>query len=120
MEQRMIKRLAIVFTLVLCIGIFSGCKDESIKEETIAIVNDKTDEALDSYKEIEMMVKDYSLVADESFTGMKDTLADMSARVKKRIKETTEEDGQLTIRELDRIIDNLKEIKIHVREMVAK
>lgn len=42
----------------------------------------------------------------------------MSARVKEKIADTTEEDGQMTITELDAMIQNLTEVKNQVQKKI--
>jgi hypothetical protein len=102
--------IALFMAAVLCIGVLTGCGD-GIKEETVATVNDKTSQALELYGDIEKMVEENSLQADQSFVDMKSQLTEMSAKVQAGIKEATEEDGQATIQELDRILENLQEVK---------
>ncbi len=119
MEQR-IKRCMAIAVVVFCLVGMSACgkKDDSIKKETIEIVTEKSDRAVSLYQEIEGVVEDYALTADRSFTDMKQVLTDMSSRIKTGIQNTTEEDGQLTIQELNEMIDNLQEVKDKVSDMV--
>lgn len=95
--------LCMTAAAVLCLGLLAGCGD-GIKKETSDIVKQKTDTALQLYGDIEKMVQENALVADESFTAMKTKLTEMSGKVKEKITETTEEDGQLVITELDAMI----------------
>lgn len=101
----------------LCLGMLTGCGD-GIKKETSDIVKQKTDTALQLYGDIEKMVQDNALVADETFTAMKSKLTEMSNRVKEKIADTTEEDGQLAISELDAMIKNLTEVKGQVQKKI--
>ena len=101
----------------LCLGMLTGCGD-GIKKETSDIVKQKTDTALQLYGDIEKMVQDNALVADETFTAMKSKLTEMSHRVKEKIADTTEEDGQLAISELDAMIKNLTEVKGQVQKKI--
>lgn len=101
----------------LCLGLLTGCGD-GITDETASIVTEKTDTALALYADIEKMVQEHSLTADESFAVMKTKLTDMSAKIRENISDTTEEDGKLAITELDAMIKNLTEVKESVRKMV--
>ena len=101
----------------LCLGLLTGCGD-GIKKETSESVITKTDTALQLYADIEKMVQDNALVADENFTAMKSKLTDMSARIKEKIADTTEEDGQMTLTELDAMIQNLTEVKEQVQKKI--
>lgn len=101
----------------LCLGLLTGCGD-GIKKETSDIVKQKTDTALQLYGDIEKMVQDNALIADETFTAMKSKLTEMSNRVKEKIMDTTEEDGQLAISELDAMIKNLTEVKGQVQKKI--
>lgn len=78
----------------------------------------KTDTALQLYADIEKMVQDNALMADANFTSMKTRLTEMSAKVKENIAGTTEEDGQMTINELDAMIQNLTEVKNQVQKKI--
>ncbi len=78
----------------------------------------KTDTALQLYADIEKMVQENALTADANFTSMKTRLTEMSARVKEKIADTTEEDGQMTITELDAMIQNLTEVKNQVQKKI--
>ena len=49
---------------------------------------------------------------------MKTKLTEMSGKVKEKIAETTEEDGQLVITELDAMIKNLTEVKEKVQKKI--
>ena len=102
---------------VLCLGLLAGCGD-GIKKETSDIVKQKTDTALQLYGDIEKMVQENALVADESFTAMKTKLTEMSGKVKEKIAETTEEDGQPVTTELDAMIKNLTEVKEKVQKKI--
>lgn len=101
----------------LCLGLLTGCGD-GIKKETSDSVITKTDTALQLYADIEKMVQDNALMADENFTAMKSKLTDMSARIKEKIADTTEEDGQMTLTELDAMIQNLTEVKNQVQKKI--
>lgn len=109
--------LCMMAVAVLCLGLLAGCGD-GIKKETSDIVKQKTDTALQLYGDIEKMVQENALVADESFTAMKTKLTEMSGKVKEKIAETTEEDGQLVITELDAMIKNLTEVKEKVQKKI--
>ena len=78
----------------------------------------KTDTALQLYADIEKMVQENALTADANFTSMKTRLTEMSDRVKEKIADTTEEDGQMTITELDAMIQNLTEVKNQVQKKI--
>ena len=101
----------------LCLGLLTGCGD-GIKKETSDTVITKTDTALQLYADIEKMVQDNSLMADENFTAMKSKLTEMSAKIKEQIADTTEEDGQMTLKELDAMIQNLTEVKGQVQKKI--
>lgn len=101
----------------LCLGLLTGCGD-GIKKGTSESVITKTDTALQLYADIEKMVQDHALMADENFTAMKSKLTEMSARIKEKIADTTEEDGQMTLTELDAMIQNLTEVKNQVQKKI--
>ena len=109
--------MTVIVIAGLCLGMLTGCGD-GIKKETSDIVKQKTDTALQLYGDIEKMVQDNALVADETFTAMKSKLTEMSNRVKEKIADTTEEDGQLAISELDAMIKNLTEVKGQVQKKI--
>lgn len=120
MTVKMKKLMCIMIVSVLCMGILTGCGDSGITEETSSLVTEKTDTALALYADIEKLVQENSLTADESFTGMKAKLTDMSTSIKEKIAETTEEDGKQAITELDAIIRNLTEVKDNVQKMISE
>lgn len=101
----------------LCMGLLTAC-GTGIKKETSDTVIQKTDSALQLYADIEKMVEDNALVADETFTAMKTKLTEMSASIKERIADTTEEDGQNVISELDAMIKNLTQVKEQVQKKI--
>lgn len=109
--------VTLLVVMVVCAGALTGCGD-GITEETSLVVTEKIDKALELYADIEKLVQDNSLAADESFVDMKAQLTDMSARVRERIADTTEEEGQKAIVELDAIIKNLTEVKGSVQKTV--
>lgn len=112
------KTIAIVTILCFSAALLIGCGD-GITEETMATVNAKTDQTLQLYAEIEKMVIDNGLVADQTFLDMKMQLTEMSGKIKAEIETTTEEDGQQTIKELDRILANLQDVKANVESVLA-
>lgn len=107
-KRKLLVAAALVFALSAVI--LTGCGD-GIKDETVAKVKDKTSQALELYADIEKIAADHSLVADQSFLDMKTQLTEMSGKVQAGIEETTEEDGQKTIEQLDRIIANLQDVR---------
>lgn len=112
-----------IYSLLLCLGMvmLSGCgKSDAIQKETSRIVREKANEALALYADIEKLVKDNGLQTESSFSDMKRQLTDMSAVIQKQSEETTEEDGQSAIVELDKIIDNLQTVKESVEESIHK
>ena len=111
------KALCIMAAAGLCLGLLTGCGD-GIKKETSETVITKTDTALQLYADIEKMVQDNALMADENFTAMKSKLTEMSAKIKEQIPDTTEEDGQMTLKELDAMIQNLTEVKDQVQKKI--
>lgn len=111
------KALCIMAAAGLCLGLLTGCGD-GIKKETSETVITKTDTALQLYADIEKMVQDNALMADENFTAMKSKLTEMSAKIKEQISDTTEEDGQMTLKELDAMIQNLTEVKDQVQKKI--
>lgn len=111
------KALCTMAAAGLCLGLLTGCGD-GIKKETSDTVITKTDTALQLYADIEKMVQDNSLMADENFTAMKSKLTEMSAKIKEQIADTTEEDGQMTLKELDAMIQNLTEVKGQVQKKI--
>ncbi len=110
------KLLCMILAAGLCLGL-TGCGD-GIRKETTEAVMTKTDTALQLYADIEKMVQDNALMADANFTSMKTRLTEMSAKVKENIAGTTEEDGQMTINELDAMIQNLTEVKNQVQKKI--
>lgn len=118
-KKRMKKSLALLMTLCIGMTALTGCKDSNaIKEETSQSVQEKSSEALALYADIEKIVSDHKLQTEQSFTDMKKQLTDMSAAIKEQVKDTTEEDGQNAIVELDKIIENLKSVKESVEKTV--
>lgn len=111
------KVMCVMAAAGLCLGLLTGCGD-GIKKETSESVITKTDTALQLYADIEKMVQDHALMADENFTAMKSKLTEMSARIKEKIADTTEEDGQMTLTELDAMIQNLTEVKNQVQKKI--
>lgn len=112
-------RKSFALLMVLCIGMaaLTGCKDSNaIKEETSQTLQEKSGEALALYADIEKLVSDHKLQTEQSFTDMKKQLTDMSTTIKEQVKDTTEEDGQSAIAELDKIIENLKSVKESVEK----
>ncbi|MCH5252377.1 MAG: hypothetical protein J1F22_05330 [Lachnospiraceae bacterium] len=112
-----VKKLAFLFILCLCVGTLSGCGD-GIKKDTQNLVTEKTNQALQLYSDIEKQVKEHQLQADKAFIDMKKQLTDMSEKIKTGISETTEEDGQLASQELDKIIENLQNVKEKVQKSI--
>ncbi len=102
--------------MLICLGLVTGCS-KGIRKETEETIRQKSAQALQIYADIEKMANDHALVVDSSFTDMKETLTRMSADIQKSIAGTTEEDGQLAIQELDRILANLSEVKDNVTNM---
>jgi len=121
LSSQVLKKKAIAILMIICLsaGVLIGCGD-GITEETMATVNAKTDQTLQLYAEIEKMVADNGLVADQTFLDMKTQLTDMSGKIKSEIENTTEEDGLQTIKELDRILANLQEVKENVVQTIQK
>lgn len=117
MMAKVKKAMCIMAAAGLCLGLLTGCGD-GIKKETSETVITKTDTALQLYADIEKMVQDNALMADENFTAMKSKLTEMSAKIKKQITDTTEEDGQMTLKELDAMIQNLTEVKDQVQKKI--
>lgn len=113
------KIAAAMVVLCLILGTLTGCGD-GIKEETAAAVKEKTSQALELYADIEKTVKEHELTADKAFTDMKEQLTGMSAKVNAEVEKTTEEDGQQTMKELDRIIQNLQEVKEKVEKSIEE
>ena len=111
------KLLCMILAAGLCLGLLTGCGD-GIRKETTEAVMAKTDTALQLYADIEKMVQENALTADANFTSMKTRLTEMSARVKEKIADTTEEDGQMTLTELDAMIQNLTEVKNQVQKKI--
>ena len=85
------KVMCVMAAAGLCLGLLTGCGD-GIKKGTSESVITKTDTALQLYADIEKMVQDHALMADENFTAMKSKLTEMSARIKEKIADMTEED----------------------------
>lgn len=104
-----------LLSICLCIGCLTGCGD-SIKDDTKQMVMEKTDEALSLYTDLEKLVKDNGLEVEQAFTDMKKQLTDMSENVRKKVADTTEEDGQKAVEELDKMIANLKAVKEKVEQ----
>lgn len=102
--------MAVAFMCMISVFVLTGCGDE-IKKDTVTEVKEKTQQALELYADIEKMAAENSLVPNQSFLDMKTKLTDMSGKVQAGIEETTEEDGQLTLQQLERIIKNLQEVK---------
>lgn len=117
MMAKVKKAMCIMAAAGLCLGLLTGCGD-GIKKKTSETVITKTDTALQLYADIEKMVQDNALMADENFTAMKSKLTEMSAKIKKQITDTTEEDGQMTLKELDAMIQNLTEVKDQVQKKI--
>lgn len=105
--------------ICLCLCALTACGD-GIKEETSKAVTEKTNQALQIYADLEKIVTDNGLQTDDSFVEMKKQLTEMSAKVKTSIQDATEEDGQQTVKELNRIITNLQDVKKKVEESVKK
>ena len=120
-EKRMLKKGIWAVLLMVCLtaGLMAGCGD-GIKEETVTAVKDKTGQALQLYADIERLVEENELIAQQEFTDMKKQLTEMSAKVSAQVGDTTEEDGQLAIQELDRIIQDLQQVKANVEQSVAE
>ncbi|MCH5265338.1 MAG: hypothetical protein J1F02_05520 [Lachnospiraceae bacterium] len=114
-----IRRMGCSLCLILGVLMVLAACGNGIKEETRDAVNEKVDQALQLYTDIEKIVQENHLTADKVFTDMKTQLADMSEKIKTGIEETTEEDGQATIQELDMMIQNLQSVKESLERDVA-
>ena len=119
MVKKIMKRAGgLTILLCLCIGMLTGCGN-GIKKETVEAVDGKMNQALQTYSDIEKLVRDNSLNVEKEFTEMKEQLTELSTQVKSEINDTTEEDGQQTLKELDEIIANLQEVKGNLEKMIA-
>ena len=70
--------------------------------------------------DIEKLVQENNLKVEKEFTDMKGQLTELSTQVKSEINDTTEEDGQRSLKELDGIIKNLQEVKENLEKMIAE
>ena len=112
---------AIAIICVICL-ILTACQSggaASISPETKDAVTKKTNEILALYSDVEKAVEENSIVADQSFKDMKQQLIDMSDHVKSKLEETTEQDGQQALTELEKIKNNLEEAKKNVEKHIA-
>ena len=100
--------------------IFLICLCNGIKKETAEAVNGKMNQALQTYSDIEKLVQENNLKVEKEFTEMKGQLTELSTQVKSEINDTTEEDGQRSLKELDGIIKNLQEVKENLEKMIAE
>ncbi len=109
------------FLLAVCLtaGLCAGCGDD-IKDETVTAIREKTNRALELYADIEKKVEENELKAEKEFTDMKQKLTDMSEKIGAQVEETTEEDGQMAIKELDRIVENLQQVLDGVDESLKE
>lgn len=118
-KKWMKKVTAPIFLICLCAGILTGCGN-GIKKETAEAVNGKMNQALQTYSDIEKLVQENNLKVEKEFTDMKGQLTELSTQVKSEINDTTEEDGQRSLKELDGIIKNLQEVKENLEKMIAE
>ncbi len=119
MRKRVQRTAAWLFIICLFAVSLTACGDD-IREETSQEVEEKTNQALQLYSDLEKLVSDHNLQTDASFTDMKKKLTDMSVAVKTSIQDATETDGQQTLKELDEIIRNLENVKKKVEDSVSE
>lgn len=108
----------LLFGLVLTV--LTGCNSDGITDETMKAVQNKKNQVLALYSDVEKMIQDNSITVDESFTKMKEQLVTMSKKVDEKIKDTTEEDAKRAMKELDRLEENLQAAKKNVESHIAK
>lgn len=115
------RKSALVFfwATVFACCVLSGCGD-GITGETKKIVTDKTNQALELYADIEKMVEENKLTAEQEFIDMKSKLTQMSKEIQERVENTTEEDGKLAVEQLDKIIANLQSVRKNVEDSLAE
>ncbi len=119
MRKRVQRTAVWLFIICLLAVSLTACGDD-IREETSQEVEEKTNQALQLYSDLEKLVSDHNLQTDASFTDMKKKLTDMSVAVKTSIQDATETDGQQTLKELDEIIRNLENVKKKVEDSVSE
>ena len=108
----------LLFGLVLTV--LTGCNSDGITDETMKAVQNKKNQVLALYSDVEKIIQDNSITVDESFTKMKEQLVTMSKKVDEKIKDTTEEDAKRAMKELDRLEENLQAAKKNVESHIAK
>ncbi len=114
------KRILSGLLIGLMLAIMTGCSSDGIQEETKNAIQEKKDQVLALYSDVEKLAKDNSITVDESFVKMKDQLIDMSKKVDEKINDTTEEDAKRAMEELKRLEENLQAAKKNVESHIAK
>lgn len=107
--------IAILFCLLM-----TACGSDAITQETKDAVSKKTSEVLALYSSMEQTIQENSIEVDSSFGDMKQQLLDMSAKVTSKLEDTTELDGKQSLEQLQKLEDNLKEIKKVVDQYIVK
>lgn len=110
------KRISII--LFVCLSL-AGCRQDGITQETKEAVKNKSNEVMQLYSDVEMVINENSIEVDQSFKDMKQQLVDMHGKVKAKLDEATEEDGKQALEELEKICNNLNEAKKNVEKYIA-
>ena len=118
-EDKMKKTVRMITFACMCAVCLVGCRHK-ITDETKNALETKTSQALELYADINKTVEENQLETNESFVNMKSQLTDMATKIKGKIDEATEEDGQLAVKKVEGIISNLNEVKAHVEQSLEE